>query len=183
MRLFSIFILTLVSFSSVASDKYKGYLVLNNNDTLTGELSVNLAANSVIVTQNNTSLSFHASKIKKAFLHLSDHSTVSFVALANERTREWQLFEQVVNGSLTLLRRYEYYNGIAEYLLPVWYAYTDKELQRMNRFKKDFLKLTDPYSSEIKAYCKKEDLNWRQAEDFPEIVNYYNSLTSTSASR
>lgn len=183
MRLFFVILLGFISFSSVASGKYNGYLVLNNRDTLRGKLKVNLAVNAVILYHDNTSHSFHASKIKKATLHLPNHTTVRFVALANETSQEWQLFEQVVNGSLTLLRRYEYYDGIAEYLLPVWYAYTDNELQRMHSFKRDFLKLTNPYTDELKEYCKKEDLSWRQAEDFPEIVTYYNSLTSASARR
>ena len=179
---------------------HEGRLVLQNQDTVYGELKYNMESNVVQVKLNRRMKTFSAQQILFfEFLDKTNNKFRQIYALPYDLVGNYKapvFFEVIYENTLTLLareaivqetsNRYNYYyrgfdrsntRTVLDY--EYYFLGPQGDIERFNEKKNDLLNFFGNQNQTVEQYMKENKLNVGNRSDLVKIIAYYNSLINT----
>lgn len=179
---------------------YQGTLVLEDGETLTGELQYNLQNNVVQINLNSSVKAYSARQLFSFQVHDPDLMQERiFYALPYNVEANYKapiLFELLAEGDVSLLAReklvtenipqYDYWTGNNYYYIrnrighDFYFGYADGKIVRYDGSKRDFFHWIKDRSEQMKGFVSQNRLRYDSKQDLIEMIDYYNSLKSAA---
>lgn len=172
---------------------HDGKLVLENGDTLAGNIKYDLQSDLVQFSKNNRLESFTARKM--TYFEIFDVTVrkyrqfYSIPYVTSGAYKAPVIFELLAEGKMTLLCResleyrsysYSYYNyGMSTRLVLVYHYFMLNENGSIEPFagkRNDLLRMMGAHASTVEKYARSNKLDVADRTEFVQIVQYYNSL-------
>jgi hypothetical protein len=170
-----------------ASSWVQGSIVLNDEQVLVGEISVEEKYDVVLFRNQDKIVVYPAHKVQSVWLYdASSNMNRKFVSIKNSSTtfHAYQLYEVVILGEITLLRK-EISDVAAtkEEHDAFGYKYLVQykgELSALKKFRTAiYPKIRDVAGVEMHAYIKMNKLNPNNGSNVVRIIQYYNQMIAT----
>ena len=178
-------------FSSSASGApsplwYDGVVVLRDQQILNGQVAIHKRENLILFRLEDKVTVYPAHKIQNVFYY-DQNADINrkFVSIANleHGYAEYQLFEIVLRGPVTVLRKERFHLNHEDHEDFNYFTLYRDEIVPIKQFrKKVYPHLSDCDPFEFSAYEVKERLNLNSTKDAISLIKFYNQLVRTSDS-
>lgn len=165
---------------------YDGVVVLNDQQILTGQVAIHNRQNLILFKVGEKVTVYPAHKIQNVFYY-DQNADINrkFVSIANHNRgfAEYQLFEIVLRGPVTVLRKGKLHLNAEDHEdFNYFTLYRDEVLPIKQFRKKIYPHLSDCDPFKFSAYEAKERLNPNSTKDAISLIKFYNQLIRNSNS-
>lgn len=165
---------------------HDGVVVLSDQQILNGQVAIHKRENLILFRLGEKVTVYPAHKIQNVFYY--DHNADinrKFVSIANHEHgyAEYQLFEIVLRGQVTVLRKERFHLNHEDHEdFNYFTLYRDEVLPIKQFRKKVYPHLSDCDPIKSSAYEGKERLNLNSTKDAINLIKFYNQLVRNSES-
>ncbi|UXP30954.1 hypothetical protein N6H18_11395 [Reichenbachiella agarivorans] len=159
--------------------------VVTHNDTILGEVSLNMERNDLMIRSGRNIYNWTADKVKSATtLDQQTGLSAKYLTGAFGMNSNSFFFEVLSEGKMTLIYR----EGLKfaehdEMVYPPFYTYDNGVIHSLPINKKEFLNLfEEEYAAQMAEYFKFHQVDLSDKEDIRKIVEFYNSKFTGGAS-
>jgi hypothetical protein len=176
---FSVFIVLFFNINAVAQDWYQGTIILKNEKTLHGEISLQSDHDAVFLKNGDAVMVYPAHKIQSFhFLDKESRATRKFITLEMlfGVGSMHLIYELVLEGEVNVIRkeRAVWYSVYYESMDYDYYILQEDQFIPINKFRKKIYPLLLENDPELKAYARENALGAGRLTDVLKIIEHYN---------
>jgi len=186
---FCLLLLNFQNLSAQALEWYQGCLVLANNEVLLGEIAIKPEHDLVIFQHGESRMVYPAHRIKSMYFHDASSDInrryISLVTLRANGPPVYHLFEIVIKGEVTVVRRHKesLFSIHADALDFNYHILYKDELTPLRNFnKKIFPQLVSLSDKRLEEFILTNRLTAHHAVNTIRIIDFYNGLITTDES-